>query len=227
MEIDGFLSRTSDGREHHTAVARPRPPLPPAPWARAPGAPREGFPRRAWPPPPGWAPGQCRGAQGCGLGGTRMPGGALTVTALAGPASPRALAWCPRTVHHACLDVIDADLVRVWLVTWVRKGEREDVTGAPSPGRAAPGPGSPRPDLPGGVWSFSPRALEAAPTLSTPQLHLPALSSAQSWTPGRADPVLTPCAAPGPPRASMTGPRLSRTQPGQHHGATWDAGTVP
>lgn len=94
-----------------------------------------------------------------------MPGGALTVTALAGPAGPRALAWRPGTVHHACLHVVDADLVRVWLVTWVRKGEREDVTGPPSPGRAALGPGSPGADLPGHradadpclrVWDLSP-----------------------------------------------------------------------
>lgn len=42
---------------------------------------------------------------------------ALTVTALAGPAGPGALAWCPCAIHYTGLDTVDADLVWVWLVT--------------------------------------------------------------------------------------------------------------
>ena len=136
MKIDGFLSRTSDGKEHSTAAARPHHP---GPGHRAPLAPHQGSSRQSATPAPRPLPGT---VQGCPGPRTRVCLGALTVTALAGPAGPRALAWRPRAVHHACLDVVDADLVRVWLVTWVgERGRASREHGAP--GARLWNPGSP------------------------------------------------------------------------------------
>jgi hypothetical protein len=54
-------------------------------------------------------------------------GTALTVTALAGPTGPGALAWCPCAIHYSGLDTAGADLVWVGLVT---DGGEGSVTGA-------------------------------------------------------------------------------------------------
>lgn len=87
----------------------------------APACPRPEVPRRAA-RPGRRAP---RSALRAGGGGRRAgvprrlgaPAG-LTVTALAGPAGAGGLARHPGAVHHARLDVVHADLVRVRLVTW-------------------------------------------------------------------------------------------------------------
>lgn len=56
-----------------------------------------------------------------------VPGTALTVAALAGPAGPGALARRPCAIHYTGLDTVDADLVWIWLVT---DGGEGSVTGA-------------------------------------------------------------------------------------------------
>ena len=205
MKIDGFLSRTSDGKEHSTAAARPHHP---GPGHRAPLAPHQGSSRQSATPAPRPVPGT---VQGCPGPRTRVCLGALTVTALAGPAGPRALAWWPRAVHHACLDVVDADLVRVWLVTWVgERGRASRKHGAP--GAQLWNPGSPiRTRWAAGRLPTPALSPRARVRVRPPAGRLPASTPGAAWL-AEGEPGLGSALPPPLPSwASRTGPRLAQT----------------